>query len=110
LRWNTQLPGTAIGDPSIVGDTTWIAAGSSLVKVSKEGVSTVIALPSQAITPAFAGGELAAVGVRAGHVLVFKRGTLLWTTRCDALPGAVACTDGVVVVGMADGTLVTYSP
>ena len=110
LRWNTQLPGQAIGDPSIVGDTTWIAAGSSLVKVSKEGVSTVIALPSQAITPAFAGGELAAVGVRAGHVLVFKRGTLLWTTRCDALPGAVACTDGVVVVGMADGTLVTYSP
>ena len=110
LRWNTQLPGQAVGEPSIVGDTTWIAAGSALVKLSKEGVATILPLPSQAITPAFAGGELTVVGVRAGHVLLFKRGVLLWTTRCDALPSAVACTDGLVVVGMADGTLEAYSP
>jgi hypothetical protein len=110
LRWNAQLPGPAVGDPCIVGDTTWVAAGSSLIKLSKEGVATILPLPSPAITPAFAGGELAAVGVRTGQVLVFKRGALLWSTRCDAMPGAVACSGDMVVVGMADGTLVTYSP
>jgi tetratricopeptide (TPR) repeat protein len=110
LRWNAQLPGPAVGDPSIVGDTAWIAAGSALIKLSKDGVATTVPLPSPAITPAFASGDLVVVGVRSGQVLVFKRGVLLWSTHCDALPGGVACTGDVVVVGMADGTLVTYSP
>ncbi len=110
LRWNAQLPGPAVGDPSIVGDTAWIAAGNALIKLSKDGVATTVPLPSPAITPAFASGDLVVVGVRSGQVLVFKRGVLLWSTHCDALPGGVACTGDVVVVGMADGTLVTYSP
>ena len=110
LKWNTQLPGPAVGDPSIVADTTWIAAGSALIKLSKDGVATTLPLPSPAITPAFAGGDLVAIGVRTGQVLVFKQGALLWATRCDALPGGVACTGDVVVVGMADGTLTIYSP
>ena len=110
LRWNTALPGPAVGEPAIAGNAIWIAAGNALVRLSTDGVATPLALPSPASTPAAADGELAAVGVRSGQVMVYKRGALLWATRCEAPPGAVACTSDVVVVGMADGTLATYSP
>ncbi len=110
LRWNTALPGAAVGEPAVSGSLTWIAAGNALVRLSGDGVATSLALPSPAATAASAGGDLVAVGVRSGHVLVYHKGVLLWSTRCEAAPGAVACTSDVVVVGMADGTLATYSP
>jgi outer membrane protein assembly factor BamB len=110
LRWNTALPGPAVGDAMIAGNQIWIAAGNGLVRLTAEGVATTLPLPSTATTSVAAGGDLAAVGVRSGQVVVFRQGTALWSSRCDAPPSAVACTGDVVVVGLADGTLATYSP
>ncbi|HEX3135355.1 MAG TPA: PEGA domain-containing protein [Planctomycetota bacterium] len=110
LRWNTALPGPAVGEPALAGNQIWIATGNALVRLSFDGVASTLPLPSPAITAAAAGGDLTAVGVRSSQVLVYKRNTLLWATRCESLPGAVACTGDVVVVGMADGTVATYSP
>lgn len=110
LRWNTALPGPAVGEPALAGQSIWIAAGNALMRLSQEGVATTLTLPAPAITPAAAGGDLAAVGVRSGQVLVYRRGTLLWSTSCSAAPTTVACSGDMVVVGMSDGTLATYSP
>lgn len=110
LRWNTALPGPAIGEPALAGQSIWVAAGNALMRLSQEGVASTLTLPAPAITPAAAGGDLAAVGVRSGQVLVYRRGTLLWATSCPAAPTSVACSGDMVVVGMSDGTLATYSP
>lgn len=110
LRWNTALPGPAVGEPAVAANVIWVAAANALVRLSQDGVASTLALPASAVTPAAAGGELAAVGVKSGQVLVYRRGTLLWVTSCPAVPSAVACSGDVVVVGMSDGTLATYSP
>jgi tetratricopeptide (TPR) repeat protein len=110
LRWNTALPGPAVGEPALSPQGIWIAAGNALVRLSQDGVASNLPLPAAAITPAAAGGELAAVGVRSGQVLVYRRGTLLWMTSCPMPPTAVACSSDMVVVGLSDGTLATYSP
>ncbi len=110
LRWNTALPGPAVGEPTLATNAIWVAAGNALVRLSPDGVASTLPLPGPAITPAAAGGDLAAVGVRSGQVLVYRRGNLLWMTSCPAAPAAVACSGDMVVVGMSDGTLATYSP
>ncbi len=110
LSWNTALPGPAVGEPALAGNVIWVAAANSLTRLSQDGVATSLALPAPAITAAAAGGELAAVGVRSGQVLVYRRGSLLWSTNCPVAPTSVACSGDAVVVGMSDGTLATYSP
>ena len=110
LRWNTALPGAAVGEPALAGNNLWVAAGNALVRVSLEGVAANLPLPAPAVTGAAAAGDLSAVGIRTSQVLVYRRGALLWATRCEAMPGAVACTSELVVVGMADGTVATYAP
>jgi hypothetical protein len=110
LRWSAALPGPALGEPMIDGDSIWIAAGSSLIRLSAEGAATSLPLPSPPVTPVAASADLVAVGVRSSQVVVFRSGVPLWVTRCDAAPSAVACAGDVVVVGLADGTLATYTP
>ncbi|MBA3697637.1 MAG: DUF4388 domain-containing protein [Planctomycetes bacterium] len=111
LRWNTALPGPAVGEPAVTAaNVIWVAAGNALMRLSQDGVASTLALPAAAITPAAAGGDLVAVGVRSGLVLVYRHGVLLWMTSCPTAPSAVACSGDMVVVGMSDGTLATYSP
>ena len=109
-RWNVTLPGPAIGDPVVVGKAVWVAAGTNVVRVSTEGIASQIAGKIPLVTAVSALGDIVAVGNKAGQVVVFQNGKLLWASQCQALPTSVACTSDGVVVGMADGTLSSYTP
>jgi hypothetical protein len=43
-------------------------------------------------------------------LVVFRRGTLSWTSACAAMPEVVSCTQDKVVVGLTNGTLSAYAP
>jgi tetratricopeptide (TPR) repeat protein len=110
VRWSLALPGPAIGDPVVGREAAWIAAGSTLVRMTFDGVATSVPLAAPAATPAGHGGDLTVVGLRSGQIAVFRLGTPLWSSLCESAPAAVSCASDMVVVGMADGTVATYSP
>jgi tetratricopeptide (TPR) repeat protein len=110
-RWSVPLNAPAVGEPVIVAGGLCVSAGAAIIRVGLDGVAAPpLPLPGPACTMAAAGGDLLAAGSRNGTVTVYRRGVLLWSTACQALPGAIACNSDAVVVGMVDGTLAAYSP
>jgi tetratricopeptide (TPR) repeat protein len=110
MRWNVTLPGPALGEPVVANNAVWLTAGTDVVRISFDGIATNLNSKIQLITPVSAAGDLMMVGNKVGQVILFKQGKVLWASQCQAQPTSVACTSDGVVVGMADGTLTSYTP
>jgi hypothetical protein len=109
-RWNVALPGPALGEPVVVGKDVWLTAGTDVVRVSFDGVTSTLAGKVPLVTAVSAFGDLVVVGNQSGQIVLYRQGKVHWASQCPSPPTSVACTSHGVVVGMADGTIACYVP
>ena len=111
VSWSQQLKSPAIGEPAVTTSGIVVAAGSSVFRFGRDGTtSTPWSLSSPAVSPAAARGDLVAVGTQGGMLHVFKGEQQLWATPCGQPVTAVAIGKDRIVAGLADGTVVAFTP
>lgn len=112
VRWSQALKYPAIGDPQVLPDgTVLLATGRAVVRFSKDGdaLPSLVA-PGVTLSPVSAAADLVAVGTQEGLLAVWKNGQPLWATPCGQPVTAVAVTPGLILAGLADGTVVSFLP
>ena len=111
VSWSQQLKAPAIGEPAVTTSGIVVAAGSFVFRFGRDGTtSTPWSLSSPASSPAATRGDLVAVGTQGGMLHVFKGDQQLWATPCGQPVTAVAIGKDRIVAGLADGTVVAFTP
>ena len=111
VSWSQQLKAPAIGEPAITSTGIAVAAGTYVFRFGRDGTtSTPWSLPTPAASPVAARGDLVAVGTQGGTLHVFKGELQLWATSCGQPVTAVAIGKDRIVAGLADGTVVAFTP
>ncbi len=111
LRWTVTLGAPAVGEPVVLGRDIYVAAGAAILRYGMDGAAAApLPLPAPASTSVAAAGELVAAGCRNGALVVFRRLAPVWSSTCDAVPGAVAIDGAGIICGLADGSLLAFSP
>lgn len=111
VSWSQQLKAPAVGEPAVTATGIVVAAGSSVFRFGRDGTTTAPwILPTPAASPAAALGDLVAVGTQGGTLHVFKGDQPLWATPCGQSVTAVAIAKDRIIVGLADGSVLAFTP
>ncbi|MBA3845772.1 MAG: DUF4388 domain-containing protein [Planctomycetes bacterium] len=111
-RWSVELSALPQGDPLVVAGMVLLACGNQIIRHGVAGTAaTPLPLPSLASSAvAAAAGDRIAVGCKGGELVVFNHDGVVWTNPCGQPVTAVCLADGLVVAGMADGTVDAFAP
>ena len=111
VSWSQQLKAPAVGEPAITSSGIVVAAGLAVMRYGRDGTTAVPwALPSPATSAVSAYGDLVAVGTQGGTLHVFKGERPLWVTPCGQTITAVAVGKNRIIVGLADGSVLAFTP
>ena len=111
VSWSQQLKAPAVGEPAITATGIVVAAGTSVFRFGRDGTTaTPWSLPTPAASPAAALGDLVAVGTQGGTLHVFKGDQQLWATPCGQSVTAVAIAKDRIIAGLADGSVLAFTP
>jgi hypothetical protein len=109
-RWSDNLPAPAVGDPVLAGTELLVACASQVRRYALDGSPLkAITLPAPASAAPAVLGDLVAVA-SGDRVTVLRAGKPQWTSAMGAAVLSVAVLRDVVVVGLADGSVVALVP
>ena len=109
-RWVQPLEGAALGAPILAEGIVHLAAGTAVVRNQADGTPlSALPLPSPATAQVAAGDGMVVIGCRQ-HLAVFVAGRPRWSTPLHSPAQAVTVSGGLILVGLADGTVSAYAP
>ncbi len=109
LAWSQVLKGSAVGDPAVSGTIIGVSTGPQVQRFGANGSAlAAVPLPAPASSAPALDGDAGAVGCQDGSLVMWKGDRIQWTTACGGAITAVALLPGVVVAGLADGTVLAF--